>query len=535
MDRFISVQWKILAPMVLIFALIMSVVSLYSADQQKERLLRMTEQQMHDILNGYLDSMNTLMFTGAMNNREMLRQKISQRDSVEEVRMLRAPAVSDVFGPGYDNEKPVDEFDRRALAGESIVQVETVNGDRHITVLEPFVAVSDRHGTNCLTCHQVPEGTVLGAARITYSLAARDAAIHDELLISSIINFLVALAGLMVIYLLMRRWLHTPLKNLERTVDLVGQEADLRPRVKLGANDEFRTVGQAMNHMLDRFQPIIQGLGRTMHGLSQSADKLAAVTRETRDGVDEQQRESEQLARSIQDLSKSAQEVAQNAAGAETTASDAKLKAESGSLVVTQVADVIRQLAREVDSAVSVVRSLAEDTMAIGKVSQSINEIAEQTNLLALNAAIEAARAGEQGRGFAVVADEVRSLAIRTQDSTLEINAIIDRLVRASESAVLAMDSSKLQADQSVEDSHRAGEALKEISDGVEAIKRMNTMIASAAAEQSQVVSEINKNIQAISAVSQKTADGAHRTLEESDEIAYVAKLLDKMVNQFRA
>ena len=203
--------------------------------------------------------------------------------------------------------------------------------------------------------------------------------------------------------------------------------------------------------------------------------------------------------------------------------------------MVVEVAASINELAKGVEDAVRVVKELASDTQNIGKVSQSINEIAEQTNLLALNAAIEAARAGEQGRGFAVVADEVRSLATRTQESTKEINSIIERLVSVSEQAVSVMDASKLRADQSVTDAGRAGEALQQIASGVEDIREMNGMIAAAATEQNKVVERINKNIHAIGEVSSQTLKGSSRTLEQSDDLIRVVERLGSSVNKFKS
>ena len=534
MGKNISVQWKILTPMALIFILIMAVVTVYSAQQQKDRLLRLTEHQIFDVLHGYLDSMNAMMFTGTMGNREMLREKIQKRDGVIEVRMLRAEAVNKTFGAGFDHEKPLDDLDRRALNGEQIVEVKEVKGERIVTIIEPFAAVADRNGTNCLTCHNLPEGTILGAGRLTFSLAERDKAIDHELLFGAGINFMVLIAGLFVISLIVRKVVIKPLKGLKQTMETIGSEADLRPRVELGANDEFRQVGEAVNTMLDQFQPTINDLALTMDGLANSAEQLAQVTKKTRDGVDEQEKETEQLTVAIGELTVAAERVAKNAAGAEQAAMDARTNASSGSEVVTQVSDSITRLAKRVDDAAVVVKRLAEGTQNIGQVSESITAIAEQTNLLALNAAIEAARAGEQGRGFAVVADEVRNLAQRTQDATHEIQEIIEQLISSSDQAVQVMDGSKQEADQSVSDSSRAGDALQQIASAVELISEMNSQIATAASEQTSVASEINKNIIAINEVSHQTAEGTCRTLKESEEVAQISLSLDKMVNQFK-
>ena len=535
MPKYISVRWKILLPMAGILILIIAALNFYSSYQQKERLLDLSEHQLADIANGYMDSMNALMFTGSMGSREILRDKISQREGIESVRMLRGEAVNKIYGPGFAHEAPQDELDRRALSGESITQVETVDGERFITILLPFAASADRHGTNCLSCHPVTEGTILGAARITYSMATRDQDIENAIIKNSTINFIAILIGLGIIYLIMMKVLISPLNRLKETMVEIGENADLRPRIRLGSNDEFHQVGLATNNMLDRFQPAIHDLTKTMDDLSNSADQLALVTRKTSEGVDQQKSESRLLANSIQELSNAAEEVAQNAANAELSADDAKELADSGKAMVLHVANANSDLAQQVDSATNVVKKLAEDTQNIGRVSQEISDIAEQTNLLALNAAIEAARAGEQGRGFAVVADEVRNLANRTQLSTEEIRAIIDNLASISNRAVDAMEDSKTKADDGALDASKAAKSLEEIAVSVERIREMNSMIAAAASEQSAVVNEINQNIQTISAVSEQTGEGAHKTLKQSEDIAHIADELDKTINTFKS
>ena len=147
----------------------------------------------------------------------------------------------------------------------------------------------------------------------------------------------------------------------------------------------------------------------------------------------------------------------------------------------------IEELVGNIENAAAVVNRLEKESEGVGVVLDVIKGIAEQTNLLALNAAIEAARAGEQGRGFAVVADEVRTLASRTQESTHEIEEMIERLRAGARESVAVMGAALDQGQSGAEQVANTLAALTEISGAVNKINDMNTQIATAAEEQSHV------------------------------------------------
>jgi methyl-accepting chemotaxis protein len=298
--------------------------------------------------------------------------------------------------------------------------------------------------------------------------------------------------------------------------------------------DETGQLQSATREMAKELHGLISEVTGSTAQLSAAAEEMSVVTEQSRRGVQQQQSEIDQIATAMNEMASTVQEVARNAAAAADAAHKADDEAKSGQRVVTQTVEAIDAVAHEVEAAAEVIHKLAADSTSIGTVLDVIRGIAEQTNLLALNAAIEAARAGEQGRGFAVVADEVRTLATRTQESTQEIQKMIERLQTGAKSAVQVMEQGRSKAQVSVQQAARAGTSLDTIATAVSAISDMNAQIASAAEEQGAVAEEINRNITNISQIANQTASGAEQTATASAELAKLAARLQTHVGRFK-
>ncbi|WP_281212423.1 methyl-accepting chemotaxis protein [Shewanella insulae] len=299
-------------------------------------------------------------------------------------------------------------------------------------------------------------------------------------------------------------------------------------------HDEFAELSGNCNRLVDSLRTLIQGILDRSNQLAAAAEETSAITAQTTAGIQEQKNQVDQVATATTQLSSSAMQVNTSADEALNQIRQADEEAQHMRAIADENKRTILALADEVAKAGQVINKVHSDSASIGSILDVIRGIAEQTNLLALNAAIEAARAGEQGRGFAVVADEVRSLASRTQDSTQEIQQMIQVLQQGTQEAVSVMELGRQQATSCVEKTEQANVALESISNAVHYAHDSGTHIANAAQEQNLVSQQVSEKLEHIAAISEETATGADQTAQSSHQVAQLAEELQASVGEFK-
>jgi len=362
------------------------------------------------------------------------------------------------------------------------------------------------------------------------STANQESTISYSLIISVAFLVLAIFIGTMI-----KRSIMNPLYRLTTSMQALSTgEGDLTSRLKVESDNELGDLASSFNDFVARIQLMIKDVANLANDVTHRSGEISNQMMQIDDLLNQQRSHLDHSSSAMTEMASTAQDIAQNTAEAAQSATDSQQNVTKAERSVSDSTGIVHLLAEDVSSSNDAIAQLEGNVQDIMNIVVVIQEIAEQTNLLALNAAIEAARAGEQGRGFAVVADEVRTLATRTQSSTLEVNESIEQLKRASQEAVKTMQKSFERSDTAVTQSQQGVDELSHVTQHINTIQEMNTVIATAAEEQSQVCENLNETIIEIASQSELSAEIARDNRSSSQKLADDAGALNEMVSRFK-
>jgi len=530
----LSLANKINMALVLIGMIFLSTAIFFFHDDEKQLAEHFVERNLESLALNYFDSVNTMMLTGTIANRQLIQNKILSQDDIVEARILRAPALIKTFGQGNSDQSATNEFEQKGLLGEKAFKQFSQDGKRMISFIMPIKASADYRGTNCLSCHQVNDNEILGAVKLTYDLSSVDKEIVTSITKAATLQFIITFICFLLLSYTLKKLIFVRLKRLSNTIRTVADELDLNKKIKVNYHDELGAVSSALNDMMAKFRNSFLSISGATTQLIESAKSVDEISSLTRSAVLEQKNGTDSVAAAINELDASANEVQQNTQSAADKSVSANERTGKGLILVEQAKTGINELRDKVIENTTMITELSNKTNEVGSVLEVITAIAEQTNLLALNAAIEAARAGEQGRGFAVVADEVRSLATRTRESIEQIHATINALQVGAQGAVTSMNEVSQQASDKADDVTNVASLLVDISGEIKELDELNCQISSAAKQQNLAADEINVNVVNISNVAQKSSEDAIRGKEISEHLLSLAYELNVQLAKFK-
>ena len=543
---------------VLLFALVISLTTLFILQQQarneveetRQRLLTDAKATLQSYVAVAMSTIKPLYEAAAPGDDGARAQAIKLLSSISygkdgyffgydsnTVRLFKANSPEGVGQSFKDNRDPNGVYVNRDL-----VKV-AKDGTHYLQYSSPLpgntqVLVPKLGYTEYLAKWDMAVGTSVNLDGIEAQVALVEAKVQERMEgvvwsivgIAAVVLLVIAAAGVLLSNTILRP-LHLMKANLD---DIAAGEGDLTRRLTITSQDELGELAGSFNRFVDKIHGLVRQITEMTSQLTGLVTQVSAQAQRSDQAMERQRHETDQVATAINEMSAAAQEVAKSAQNAAVAAQQTDEEGQAAKRVVAGSIVKIHALVDDIRSSGVSLDSLQKDVSSIVSVLGVIRSIADQTNLLALNAAIEAARAGEAGRGFAVVADEVRALASRTQISTQEIQGMIDRLQSGTQSAVEAMRRSSEAGDGTSAQANEAGASLDAMAQLIGTINSMNAQIASAAEEQTAVAEEINRSVHHIAAAVDSVADETQLGAQTTRSLADLGQRLGGLVGQFR-
>jgi methyl-accepting chemotaxis protein len=522
--RLVATIWAMLV-------LLLSAMIIWAYVEQKANAETQARDFASSVHQMTLASLTAMMMTGSIGQRALYLEQVRNAGSIQALEVFRGDQVTRQYGAGASDELATGSDEQRVLAsGNPVFQLNADEG--HLKAIIPVVAQTDYLGKNCLTCHQVAEGTVLGAVSMKISLEKANSQTRQFVSTFAGLALLLSIPFLLVVFLFIRRSVTRPLANAVAVAELVA-EGRLDNDIRITSHDETGALLSALTKMQDKLHAVLKEVEDCGRNMGQSAFQVAAISNEIADVSKQQEGQSGEVSSAMQQVHQISSEVQAQAVEASDHSDQVEKFAREGIANVRQNIGSMEETTHQVSRASVEVLELEQFAQLIHSIVKVIKEIAEQTNLLALNAAIEAARAGEAGRGFSVVADEVRKLAERTTRSATEVSEIIGQLSGKVQQVVTTMNVVVQKVNITQDEARKTANTMEGIAITAVDTAKANQRISSVSQQQVEQFGLLRSTLETLFAVLRESGCKVKTTAAIGEDLRAVTGRLNDIMAGF--
>ena len=531
----LNITTKLQIAIFFILSIMLSSVIFWLQEHNRQNSIGLVVSKGVTIAESTINGLNMMMLTGAIadtDNRKLFYKKTASTDEVKDFYAFRTASLKKDYGEGLDIEQARDEFDKNSITTKKMVTQIDDTKNKTLRVTVPFIASTNYKGTNCLTCHNVPVGTVLGGATVSIDISSELDNIASETRSMWIGVIILQIVIQLVVYFVMKMLVGSQVETIIK--ELSSMKGDFSKRLSIKYNDEIGLISKYVNEFIEESASFIRD---TKHAVATNKDVASRINKMTVSQRDEIAKGCLLLndmmdnSSKIEDIMKESNVINNESVSrideADSSLCDAQDKIDS---MITDIGENVERGQNTVVK-VSELNQTIKDVQAVLTV---ISDIADQTNLLALNAAIEAARAGEHGRGFAVVADEVRKLAERTQKSLAETDATFRVLSQTVSETVESIEDQSNAITKLNENSSLVKSVITDVAQKLQITKESTHILLDKNTKIVQDIMTIHESTSDVQCVAEGSSETIDELIELANSLSSDAQVLTEKINRFK-
>ncbi len=381
------------------------------------------------------------------------------------------------------------------------------------------------------------DGSVMGATDIQYQQLKDSSTriilnMNNIQYIECILSIIVVFISILVAFLTTR--------SIVRHINVLREHSariasgDLRQHINIEMNDEIGQLGNDLNIMTDSLSNVTKLITQACHNMVSTLDQVKQAVDMQATGATEQASSINQITASLEEIEKSSSQTMEKAKDLGEIAEQTREKGQLGLEAVDQSILGMKSVREKVQLIAQTILDLSKQTQQVGEITAVVNALAQQSKMLALNASIEAAKAGESGKGFAVVAVEVRNLAEQSEQSTIQVQKILEDIKRATEKAVMVTEEGTKGVDHGTSLVEQTGEIVRSLSDVINDATIASQQIEAAVRQEGIGIEQITAGMNEINQVTSSFVSSVKQTTEAINNLSQIAKKLKEHVETYK-
>ncbi|MBT6361549.1 MAG: methyl-accepting chemotaxis protein [Rhodospirillales bacterium] len=303
---------------------------------------------------------------------------------------------------------------------------------------------------------------------------------------------------------------------------------------KFDSNQKVEGINHAVQVMSENLKQLTGNIREASIKVSTTVRQITGAISSLTSAAAEQAAAINQTTSTLEEIKATSNQTLLKAQALGETADRTSEEGDRGEEKLQQTVGAMQSIREKVQAIADTNLELSEQTKQIGQITAAVNNISHQSKMLSINASIEAAKAGEAGKGFSVVAEEIGNLAEQSEESTGQVEKILESIQAATSRALMATEEGTNEVDQGVELVEQTSEIMVTLSEAIHETGTSCQQIVAAVRQESVGIEQIATAMNDINEATTQSLTTANDTKQATENLGEAVEDLESNINAYK-